>query len=80
MPGPNENCALILDCRPGWLGDAGLFTDRLVGPRNNGGLLSDECDVDNERHVGNAPQLLSPLSLVRATDGIVIPRRAGTNR
>ena len=40
--------------------------DRLVGLRNDVGLLSEEYDVDGDRMAGNFPQALSHLALVRA--------------
>lgn len=54
----------------GRLADAEALMDRLVGITNDVGLLSEEYDVDNERHLGNTPQALSHLALVRAADAI----------
>jgi GH15 family glucan-1,4-alpha-glucosidase len=44
--------------------------DRLVGFCNDVGLLSEEYDVEQGRQVGNTPQALSHLALVRAADAI----------
>jgi GH15 family glucan-1,4-alpha-glucosidase len=44
--------------------------DRLVGFANDVGLLSEEYDVTGRRQVGNTPQALSHLALVRAADAI----------
>ncbi len=44
--------------------------DRLVGFCNDLGLLSEEYDVAGKRQVGNTPQALSHLALVRAADAI----------
>jgi GH15 family glucan-1,4-alpha-glucosidase len=58
------------------LDDATALMDRLVGLTNDVGLLSEEYDVENRRHMGNTPQALSHLSLVRAADAIAIARGA----
>ena len=58
-----------------WLADAYLLAgrgarrgarlfERLLGLRNDLGLLSEEYDVEAERLVGNFPQALSHLALV----------------
>lgn len=60
----------------GRLDDAVTLMDRLVGITNDVGLLSEEYDVDNERHLGNTPQALSHLALVRAADAIAEARAA----
>ena len=52
------------------LNDAVALMDRLVGFCNDVGLLSEEYDVDQNRQVGNTPQALSHLGLVRAADAI----------
>jgi GH15 family glucan-1,4-alpha-glucosidase len=52
------------------LEDAVKLMDRLVGFCNDVGLLSEEYDVDQGRQVGNTPQALSHLGLVRAADAI----------
>jgi GH15 family glucan-1,4-alpha-glucosidase len=50
--------------------DAVDLMDRLVGFCNDLGLLSEEYDVAGKRQVGNTPQALSHLALVRAADAI----------
>jgi GH15 family glucan-1,4-alpha-glucosidase len=59
----------------GRLSDAEQLMDRLVGLANDVGLLSEEYDTQNRRHVGNTPQAFSHLALVRAADAIVRTRR-----
>lgn len=54
----------------GRLADARQLMDRLVGLANDVGLLSEEYDTENRRHVGNTPQAFSHLALVRAADAI----------
>lgn len=54
----------------GRLDDAVTLMDRLVSFTNDVGLLSEEYDPINERHVGNTPQALSHLGLVGAADAI----------
>lgn len=54
----------------GRLDDAITLMDRLVSFSNDVGLLSEEYDPVNERHVGNTPQALSHLGLVGAADAI----------
>ncbi|ROQ41231.1 GH15 family glucan-1,4-alpha-glucosidase [Frondihabitans sp. PhB188] len=56
--------------RSGRLDDATALMDRLVGFRNDVGMLSEEIEVATGRHVGNTPQALSHLALVRAADAI----------
>ncbi|MFC5501453.1 glycoside hydrolase family 15 protein [Lysinimonas soli] len=60
----------------GRLDDAVALMDRLVGLCNDVGMLSEEYDVDDRRHVGNTPQALSHLTLVRAADAIERARNA----
>ena len=70
---PFVTCAFWLVeqyARSGRLDDATTLMDRLVGLCNDVGLLSEEYDVENRRHMGNTPQALSHLSLVRAADAI----------
>lgn len=54
----------------GRLDDAVTLMDRLVGFGNDVGLFSEEYDVEQNRQVGNTPQALSHLGLVRAADAI----------
>lgn len=60
----------------GRLTDAVALMDRLVGFCNDVGLLSEEYDVDQRRQVGNTPQALSHLGLVRAADAIYVATTA----
>jgi GH15 family glucan-1,4-alpha-glucosidase len=50
--------------------DAVALMERLVGFCNDVGLLSEEYDVADDRQVGNTPQALSHLGLVRAAGAI----------
>jgi GH15 family glucan-1,4-alpha-glucosidase len=50
--------------------DARALMDRLCSLTNDVGLLAEEYDVDGQRHVGNTPQALSHLALVRAADAL----------
>ena len=54
----------------GRLDDAITLMDRLVGFCNDVGLLSEEYDTAQQRQVGNTPQALSHLALVRAAGAI----------
>lgn len=54
----------------GRLADAVTLMDRLVGFCNDVGLLSEEYDTDQNLQVGNTPQALSHLGLVRAAGAI----------
>ena len=56
--------------KSGRVDDAIALMDRLVGFTNDLGLLSEEYDVASKRQVGNTPQALSHLALVRAADAI----------
>jgi GH15 family glucan-1,4-alpha-glucosidase len=56
--------------RSGRTDDAIELMDRLVGFANDLGLLSEEYDVGGRRQVGNTPQALSHLALVRTADAI----------
>jgi GH15 family glucan-1,4-alpha-glucosidase len=56
--------------RSGRLDDAMRLMDRLVGYCNDVGMLSEEIEVATGHHVGNTPQALSHLALVRAADAI----------
>ncbi|THG31850.1 glycoside hydrolase family 15 protein [Naasia lichenicola] len=50
--------------------DAQALMDRLLGFVNDVGLLSEEYDVAGRRQMGNTPQALSHLTLVRAADAL----------
>ncbi|PPF61550.1 glucoamylase [Clavibacter michiganensis] len=54
----------------GRLDDAVILMDRLVSFTNDVGLLSEEYDPAAGRQMGNTPQALSHLALVRAADAI----------
>jgi GH15 family glucan-1,4-alpha-glucosidase len=56
--------------RSGRQADARELMDRLVGFANDVGMLSEEYDVSSCTHVGNTPQALTHLTLVRAADAI----------
>ncbi|RXZ72197.1 glycoside hydrolase family 15 protein [Agromyces albus] len=58
----------------GRLPEAESLMERLLGFRNELGLLSEEFDVRHRRHAGNTPQALSHLALVRAADAIAHAR------
>jgi GH15 family glucan-1,4-alpha-glucosidase len=62
----------------GRLGDAIALMDRLVGFCNDVGMLSEEYDTGQNRHVGNTPQALSHLGLVRAAGAIASAQNHGT--
>ncbi|MDE0546498.1 glycoside hydrolase family 15 protein [Microbacterium sp. C7(2022)] len=55
----------------GRIDDAHALMDRLCALANDVGLLAEEYDPIAERHVGNTPQALSHLALVRAADALV---------
>ena len=56
--------------RCGRLDDAHAMMDRLLGIRNDLGLLSEEYDPTTDRLVGNFPQAFSHLALVQAAVAI----------
>lgn len=56
--------------RSGRVEDATALMNRLVSFCNDVGLLSEEYDVKGKRQMGNTPQALSHLALVRAADAI----------
>lgn len=62
--------------RSGRTDDAIDLMDRLVGFSNDLGLLSEEYDVAGHRQVGNTPQALSHLALVRTADAIDVALHA----
>ena len=55
----------------GRLNDAVTLMDRLVSFTNDVGLLSEEYDPASGHQMGNTPQALSHLALVRAAEAIV---------
>ena len=57
--------------------DADTLMDLLLGFVNDVGLLSEEYDVPSGHQMGNTPQALSHLALVRAADALVA-REAAT--
>jgi GH15 family glucan-1,4-alpha-glucosidase len=62
-------CSFWMVCALSMLGrtqDAKLLFDRLLGLRNDVGLLAEEYDIDAKRQVGNFPQALSHISLINA--------------
>ncbi len=50
--------------------DAVELFERLLDLRNDVGLLSEEYDPATGRQIGNTPQALSHLALVRAADAL----------
>lgn len=50
--------------------DAHALMDRLMAVPNEVGLMSEEYDAGERRHVGNTPQALSHLALIRAADAL----------
>ena len=56
--------------KSGRMADARELMDRLVGLSNDVGLLSEEYDMASGRQVGNVPQALTHLALVRAADAL----------
>ncbi|WP_298459922.1 glycoside hydrolase family 15 protein [uncultured Cellulomonas sp.] len=52
--------------RMGDTAESGRLLERLIGVGNDLGLLAEEYDVDGVRMMGNFPQALSHLALVRA--------------
>ena len=55
----------------GRIDDANTLMNRLLGFVNDVGLLSEEYDVTSGHQMGNTPQALSHLALVRAADAIM---------
>lgn len=60
--------------------EATELMERLCGLANDVGLLSEEYDVDGRRQVGNMPQALSHLALVRAADSLMGARGRAADR
>ncbi len=61
--------------------EAGALIDRLLGLRNDVGLLSEEYDTRTRRQVGNFPQAFSHMALVHSIlvrEGRVLPDRVVT--
>jgi GH15 family glucan-1,4-alpha-glucosidase len=56
----------------GRLEDARSLYERLLGLRNDLGLLAEEHDVDRQRQVGNFPQALSHLALINAARALAV--------
>jgi GH15 family glucan-1,4-alpha-glucosidase len=66
--------------RMGDTDESGRLLDRLIGLSNDLGLLAEEYDLEGQRMMGNVPQALSHLALVRAVyshDEAVRRRSAG---
>ena len=59
----------------GRLADARSLMSTLTGFCNDVGMLSEEIDPTTGQHVGNTPQALSHLALVRAADAICAAAR-----
>lgn len=59
----------------GRIADARRVMDRLTTLVNDVGMLSEEYDPSSGRQMGNIPQALSHLSLVRAADAIAAAER-----
>ena len=71
--GSTDNNVYLLTCRAigsqllvNTADDPHRLLDRLVGLANDLGLLAEEYDVEGRRMMGNVPQALSHLALVRA--------------
>lgn len=56
--------------RSGRISDARSLMDRLVTLSNDVGMLSEEYDVSADTQVGNVPQALSHLALIRGADAL----------
>lgn len=61
----------------GRIDDATKLMDRLVSFCNDVGMLSEEYDTGRQLHVGNTPQALSHLGLVRASGAIAFAKGHG---
>ncbi|MGC5172988.1 glycoside hydrolase family 15 protein [Microbacterium sp. DT81.1] len=64
----------------GLIAEARAFMGRLVRLVNDVGLLSEEYDPVRKRQMGNVPQALSHLTLVRAADAIAAAERGREDR
>jgi GH15 family glucan-1,4-alpha-glucosidase len=84
---PEEGVVLACSC---WLADCckrqgrddevAALLDRVIGVANDVGLLSEEYDVRNRSPIGNIPQALTHLGLVKTAmflSGPVIQRAGG---
>ncbi len=60
----------------GRVGEARTLFERLIGLRNDLGLLAEEYDVARKRQVGNFPQAFSHLTLIRAAAAIAAAEAA----
>lgn len=60
--------------------EAEALMERACGAANDVGLLSEEYDVEGQRQVGNMPQALSHLALVRAADALAGHVHRAANR
>ena len=63
----------------GRVADARALMERLTGFVNEVGLLSEEYDPEAARQMGNTPQALSHLTLVRAADAIATAEQRGAD-
>lgn len=64
----------------GRVDDATTLMDTLVDFCNDVGMLSEEVDPATGHHVGNTPQALSHLALVRAADAIAAAKGTGPSK
>lgn len=60
--------------------DAKRLFDRLLGLRNDVGLLAEEYDIEAKRQVGNFPQALSHISLINAASEFTNTSSPGQQR
>ena len=76
-------CSFWMVCALSMLGraqDARLLFDRLLGLRNDVGLLAEEYDIGAKRQVGNFPQALSHISLINAASEFTNTSSPGQQR
>jgi len=64
----------------GRIDDARELFERLIGLRNDVGLLSEEYDTSAKRLVGNFPQAFSHVALVNTAHNLVRARKPSTQR